>query len=404
MNKRLILIVYFSGVLFLILLTRPSRRAVNWEPLHESPPVVRKPQFPRRKTYCESHPSACLSIHIADERVKSILQARKHHPYISRECEYTIPIRVGRTQKVKDWWGHIFKDIGGDEMKQQCPVKCDFIDTDNINELDMILSIDQFVPASKTITIFTNLEFMWPVLSAHTPSQSLYATFDPRSDIPLNYFYGMVCGNEAFPTIKVVRERYFKNKELRQVHNNAGTYGGLFIWNAGAEPRASYLKELMTYISLDSFSAFMHNKEIPTQSGESKCAEKMRIIGEYEFCFAFENTLMKGYVTEKYFQCLVSGAIPVVFGTPEFEREGWEPFNDAVINALDYESPKELADYLKQVVNSEELQYKHKRWMYENEEWPIMWLDIMKSQNFVNSGKHSFVCRACEAYVHSYCK
>jgi alpha(1,3/1,4) fucosyltransferase len=47
---------------------------------------------------------------------------------------------------------------------------------------------------------------------------------------------------------------------------------------------------------------------------KGSCESKYEVLSDYEFALCFENMGMTGYVTEKIFDCLYSGAIPVYFG------------------------------------------------------------------------------------------
>jgi hypothetical protein len=46
----------------------------------------------------------------------------------------------------------------------------------------------------------------------------------------------------------------------------------------------------------------------------------VRKLRKYRFSMAFENNVMDGYVSEKIFNALLAGAIPIYFGTSEIER------------------------------------------------------------------------------------
>lgn len=50
---------------------------------------------------------------------------------------------------------------------------------------------------------------------------------------------------------------------------------------------------------------------------KGKCASKFEVLQEYEFCLCFENMRMAGYITEKIFDCLYAGTIPLYLGAPD---------------------------------------------------------------------------------------
>ncbi len=72
--------------------------------------------------------------------------------------------------------------------------------------------------------------------------------------------------------------------------------------------------------------------------------EKTEVLRNYKFVFCFENAVFPGYVTEKIFDCLVSGSIPVYFGAPDIEN--FVP-KDCFVNFADFKSIAELDAYLR---------------------------------------------------------
>jgi hypothetical protein len=49
---------------------------------------------------------------------------------------------------------------------------------------------------------------------------------------------------------------------------------------------------------------------------KGSCKSKYEVLQNYEFCLCFENMSMDGYFTEKLFDCLYAGAIPLYMGAP----------------------------------------------------------------------------------------
>lgn len=50
---------------------------------------------------------------------------------------------------------------------------------------------------------------------------------------------------------------------------------------------------------------------------KGKCASKFEVLQNYEFCLCFENMKMNGYITEKIFDCLYAGTVPLYMGAPD---------------------------------------------------------------------------------------
>jgi len=111
--------------------------------------------------------------------------------------------------------------------------------------------------------------------------------------------------------------------------------------NDNRSGRFEFAAELMRHIRVDSYGKTLHNCDLAeTDDGR---ATKMRVIGRYAFCLAFENSIAPDYVTEKLFQPLLAGTVPVYLGAPN-AHEFAPPHS--FIRAGDYGGPRGLAAYL----------------------------------------------------------
>lgn len=55
-------------------------------------------------------------------------------------------------------------------------------------------------------------------------------------------------------------------------------------------------------------------------SYQGPCSSKWEVLSKYRFSLCFENMPMTGYVTEKIFDCLYAGTVPVYWGAPDIEN------------------------------------------------------------------------------------
>lgn len=85
-----------------------------------------------------------------------------------------------------------------------------------------------------------------------------------------------------------------------------------------------------------------------------------KALAQYKFYFAFENSIEPGYVTEKLFQSLEPGTIPVYLGAPDVPRITSR--SKAFINAMDFESPEDLAKYLLYVADNKTAFMEYHTW------------------------------------------
>ncbi|PLW12905.1 hypothetical protein PCANC_22509 [Puccinia coronata f. sp. avenae] len=83
----------------------------------------------------------------------------------------------------------------------------------------------------------------------------------------------------------------------------------------------------------------------------SRWDEKMRIISKYKFTISFENANEEDYVTEKYYQALSAGSIPIHLGLTTDQFEKFKPSPNSALNVDDFKTVKELANRVKQISN-----------------------------------------------------
>jgi len=106
--------------------------------------------------------------------------------------------------------------------------------------------------------------------------------------------------------------------------------------------RNGYVKELMQYIRVDSYGRCLRNKELEDDHGRQT---KLSTIARYKFTLAFENSISKDYVTEKFFDPLIVGSVPVYLGAPNIDD--FAPGERCFINVAHFSGPRALAVYLR---------------------------------------------------------
>ena len=62
---------------------------------------------------------------------------------------------------------------------------------------------------------------------------------------------------------------------------------------------------------------YWRNRRVLMSIYKGKCESKFEVLQNYEFCLCFENMRMEGYITEKIFDCLYAGTIPLYLGAPD---------------------------------------------------------------------------------------
>ena len=118
--------------------------------------------------------------------------------------------------------------------------------------------------------------------------------------------------------------------------------------------REIYFKELAKYIQIDTYG----------QCGNLQCLPRMsptcnHLLDSYKFYLAAENSLCPDYVTEKFYRALVNGIVPVVYGGADYAA--FAPPH-SYIRVADFQSPKDLADYLHLLDKNDALYMEYLNW------------------------------------------
>ena len=111
--------------------------------------------------------------------------------------------------------------------------------------------------------------------------------------------------------------------------------------------RIAFASELARHIEIDSYGR--HNPTRLIKGPDLGRQTKIETIARYRFCLALENSISPDYVTEKIFDPLMAGTIPVYLGAPNVDE--FMPAN-SFINASAFSSPAELASYLRHLVET----------------------------------------------------
>jgi alpha-1,3-fucosyltransferase 10 len=105
--------------------------------------------------------------------------------------------------------------------------------------------------------------------------------------------------------------------------------------------RHAYVAELMRHVAVDCYGACHRNRTLARDDGRTT---KLATIARYRFTLAFENSIARDYVTEKFYDPLVAGSVPVVLGAPNVRE--FAPALRCYIDAADFEDPAALAAHL----------------------------------------------------------
>lgn len=113
----------------------------------------------------------------------------------------------------------------------------------------------------------------------------------------------------------------------------------LILLNGNARPRSLWrelyserLKAIKYFSSVPGFDLYgggwgsaprhplyIHYKKYVDRVWRGRAGDKMEVLSKYKFAICYENAPYDGYVTEKIYDCLAAGTIPVYLGAPDIE-------------------------------------------------------------------------------------
>lgn len=130
-----------------------------------------------------------------------------------------------------------------------------------------------------------------------------------------------------------------------------------FISNCGARNFRLQALEMLEKldIKIDSYGACHRNRD-----GK---VDKVDTLKRYKFSLAFENSNEEDYVTEKFFQSLVTGAIPVVVGAPNIQE--FSPGEGAILHIKELDDVISVARKMKHIASSPDAFNQSLRWKYD---------------------------------------
>jgi hypothetical protein len=247
--------------------------------------------------------------------------------------------------------------LEGEEIEAQ-PIIDGFELTTNRDYIDEAVAVIHHMPTVKSddlilhnsrkrkgqLWVFWSLEcelhYSWQYEPEVLNLFDIMATYKVNSDIPVLYLHPV----------------YF-DIFRKEPAPKTGLINAFISGTFDKSNRLPYLKELMTYIDVDSYGKILNNKSLGKDEGAST---KWEVISSYKFTIAFENAIAKDYVTEKYYQPLVNGSVPIYLGAPNIEE--FAPGNKTYINVESFSSVKALADYLLELDNDPTAYNEYLKW------------------------------------------
>ncbi|KAK0086738.1 hypothetical protein PV325_002654 [Microctonus aethiopoides] len=233
-----------------------------------------------------------------------------------------------------------------------CPVNTCVITRDNPETADLILFKDYVShvgrrPANQ-IWLLYFLECPYHTQTVKNALVNWTATYRTESDIVAPY----------------ERWQYYDPRitQISQTFNYAANKTKKVAWFvSNCHPRNNrmqYVKELSKYIEVDIYGA-CGSLRCPRSQAQT-CFEMLD--ADYKFYLAFENSNCRDYITEKFFvNGLGHNVLPIVMGAHPTDYAKSAPYR-SYIHVDEFESPRELAEYLHRLDRDDELYNSYFKW------------------------------------------
>jgi alpha-1,3-fucosyltransferase 10 len=155
------------------------------------------------------------------------------------------------------------------------------------------------------------------------------ASYHRSADIPLNY------------TWPARWEEYFRPVPAK----SPDLLACAFISNGRTcSDREAWLDEIEKWTPVHHYGRKRRNRPVEQDLGRTT---KLKTLGRYHFNLALENALEPDYVSEKWYDCLVAGCVPVYRGAPNIAD--FAPSPGSYISVASYGSIRELAEDLRAI-------------------------------------------------------
>nr|ABU48860.1 fucosyltransferase 1 [Nicotiana benthamiana] len=269
-----------------------------------------------------------------------VLSGEFDHGFVPGSCEEWLE-REDSVAYSRDFDNEpIFVHGPGQELKS-CSIGCKF-GTDSNKKPDAAFRLPQQAGTASVLRSMESAQYYAEnnITLARRRGYDVVMTTSLSSDVPVGYF------SWAEYDIMAPVEPKTEN-----------ALAAAFISNCGARNfRLQALEALeRANIRIDSYGSCHHNRD-----GR---VDKVAALKRYQFSLAFENSNEEDYVTEKFFQSLVAGSIPVVVGAPNIQD--FAPSPNSVLHIKEIKDAESIANTMKYLAQNPIAYNESLRWKFE---------------------------------------
>lgn len=206
----------------------------------------------------------------------------------------------------------------------------------------------------------------------------------------------------------LTKNRLTLNQVLKDKENKSFVDSSILYVNSNCHPpskRGKFMKSLMKLVDVDSWGKCQRNRfenELPASilqihnvswnrfhyHGNWR-GSKMALAKSYLFTVAIENSISYDYVTEKLWQPLAAGSVPIYLGAPNIDD--WLPCSNCIIDLRQYRTPSAVAQLVEELTKNRTRYAEYHAWR----EKPINEKFVKLLSYLDKSNKHSLECIVC---------
>jgi hypothetical protein len=203
--------------------------------------------------------------------------------------------------------------------------------------------------------------------------QKIYLYNPPVND----YKFGKI--NFAIPYNRVMDKYWSNEKRTENLVMISGNHAPFFKGNELYSKRIDFINYFCKKNKIDLYGRnwklhlnrrvlwwkYLTSYPSIISSYKGAVLSKYQALSNYKYSICFENSIIDGYITEKIFDCLYAGTVPIYYGAPDINKY---VNSKAFINFSDFSSIKELEKYLDSLTDSDYENYKKwGKYFIENE-------------------------------------
>lgn len=214
----------------------------------------------------------------------------------------------------------------------------------------------------------------------------------PRADVPTSFMRWTIAPQRTpFAAAAKLKEtprdpRFREDAPVAFVQRNCKTKSG----------RENFVRRLSRYVRVDSMGSCLHNRDVeglrPRESETVHKDTKFNVLSNYMFTIALENTNECGYVTEKIYDAIAAGSVPIVAGMPC--NEHLLPHPESVVRTRDFgNDPARVAAYIQRMKENHDEYMAHHRWKHVDS-FTRDWVESALFKDFT-----SVICRLAKLHI-----